>query len=238
MIAWEEIGVRFTAFPQTRPMSWNKLFVYGALLFVMINAYAQAASLADTLAVIAPNANPEVIRLALSAVECASRSGQGVADRVTIIDYSKPSTERRLWVFDLSRKTLLYNELVAHGRDSGDNFASTFSNQPGSKKSSLGLFRTATTYQGKNGYTLQLHGLEAQFNDNALNRTIVMHGANYVSSGSIKALGRLGRSWGCPAVRLEIAKELIDNIKENRFIFIYYPDREWLQSSTYLHCAK
>ncbi len=219
-------------------MSWNKLFVCSALLSVMISAQAQAGSLADTLAAAAPNANPEVIRLALSAVECASRSGEGVADRVTIIDYSKPSTEKRLWVFDLSQKTLLYNELVAHGRDSGDNFASTFSNQPGSKKSSLGLFRTATTYQGKNGYTLQLHGLEAQFNDNALNRTIVMHGANYVSSGSIKALGRLGRSWGCPAVRLEIAKELIDNIKENRFVFIYYPDRKWLQSSTYLHCAK
>ena len=219
-------------------MSWNKLFVCSALLFVMISAQAQAASLADTLATTAPNANPEVIRMALSAVECAFRSGQGVADRVTIIDYSKPSTEKRLWVFDLSRKTLLYNELVAHGRDSGDNFASTFSNQPGSKKSSLGLFRTATTYEGKNGYTLQLHGLETQFNDNALARAIVMHGANYVSNSSIKALGRLGRSWGCPAVRLEIAKELIDNIKENRFVFIYYPDRKWLQSSTYLHCAK
>lgn len=203
----------------------------------MTRTQAQAASLADTLAAAAPNANPEVIRLTLSAVECASRSGQGNADRITIIDYSKPSTERRLWVFDLSRKTLLYNEFVAHGRDSGDNFASAFSNQPGSKKSSLGLFRTAATYQGKNGYTLQLHGLEAQFNDNAFARAIVMHGANYVSSVSIKALGRLGRSWGCPAVRLEIAKDLIDNIKEDRFMFIYYPDQEWLQSSKYLHCS-
>ena len=219
-------------------MSWNKLFVCSALLSVMISAYVQAASLADTLAAAAPNANPEVIRLALSGVECASRSGQGVADRVTIIDYSKPSTERRLWVFDLSRKTLLYNEFVAHGRDSGDNFASAFSNQPGSKKISLGLFRTATTYQGKNGYTLQLQGLEAQFNDNAFARAIGMHGATYVSEASIKALGRLGRSWGCPAVRLEIAKELIDNIKDDRFMFIYYPDQEWLQSSTYLHCAQ
>jgi len=204
----------------------------------MISAYVQAASLADTLAAAAPNANPEVIRLALSGVECASRSRQGVTDRVTIIDYSKPSTERRLWVFDLSRKTLLYNEFVAHGRDSGDNFASAFSNQPGSKKSSLGLFRTATTYQGKNGYTLQLHGLEAQFNDNAFARAIVMHGATYVSEASIKALGRLGRSWGCPAVRLEIAKELIDNIKDDRFMFIYYPDQVWLKSSTYLHCSQ
>ena len=219
-------------------MSWNKLFVCSALLSVMISAYVQAASLADTLAAAAPNANPEVIRLALSGVECASRSRQGVTDRVTIIDYSKPSTERRLWVFDLSRKTLLYNEFVAHGRDSGDNFASAFSNQPGSKKSSLGLFRTATTYQGKNGYTLQLHGLEAQFNDNAFARAIVMHGATYVSEASIKALGRLGRSWGCPAVRLEIAKELIDNIKDDRFMFIYYPDQVWLKSSTYLHCSQ
>ena len=92
-------------------------------------------------------------------------------------------------------------------------------------------------WMAENGYTLQLHGLEAQFNDNALERAIVMHGAIYVSNASIQALGRLGRSWGCPAVRLEIAKELIDNIKENRFIFIYYSDREWLRNSKYLRCS-
>jgi hypothetical protein len=94
-----------------------------------------------------------------------------------------------------------------------------------------------TTYQ-EEWLHVTLHGLEAQFNSNAIARLIVMHGANYVSSASIKVLGRLGRSWGCPAVRPAIAKELIDNIKEDRFMFIYYPDQEWLQSSTYLHCSQ
>lgn len=219
-------------------MNWNNFRVCSALLAVSLSAHAHAASLADTLAAAAPSANPEVLRLALSAVECASRRGQGIADRVTIIDYSKPSTEPRLWVFDLTRQTLLNKELVAHGRNSGDNFALAFSNQFGSKKSSLGLFRTGATYQGGHGYTLQLHGLEAQFNDKAFARAIVMHGANYVSNASIKAWGRLGRSWGCPAVRLVVANELIDRIKENRFMFIYYPDPQWLRSSTYLHCAQ
>ena len=138
----------------------------------------------------------EVFNLALGAAGCAVRSG-AVTDpsTLTVIDYSKPSTAKRLWVFDLRSRALLYEELVAHGRGSGDNFATAFSNDPQSHQSSLGLFETAETYSGKNGYSLRLRGLETGFNDKALARAIVMHGAPYVSQEFAKSRGRLGRSW-------------------------------------------
>ena len=124
-----------------------------------------------------------------------------------MIDYSLPSTQPRLWVFDVARGRLLYQELVAHGRNTGEQLAERFSNVEGSKMSSLGLFQTAETYYGSNGYSLRLRGLDAGFNDNALARAIVMHGAPYVSEAIAERLGRLGRSWGCPAVRQEVARD-------------------------------
>ncbi len=177
----------------------------------------------------------EVFNLALGAAGCAVRSG-AVADpsTLTVIDYSKPSTEKRLWVFDLRSRALLYEELVAHGRGSGDNLATAFSNDPQSHQSSLGLFETADTYSGKNGYSLRLKGLEAGFNDKALARAIVMHGAPYVSHEFAKSQGRLGRSWGCPALRAPVAHEIIDRIRGNGLVFAYYPDRKWLSSSRFL----
>jgi hypothetical protein len=177
----------------------------------------------------------QVFNLALGAAGCAVRSG-AVADpsTLTVIDYSKPSTEKRLWVFDLRSRALLYEELVAHGRGSGDNFATAFSNDPQSHQSSLGLFETAETYSGKNGYSLRLKGLEAGFNDKALARAIVMHGAAYVSQEFAKSQGRLGRSWGCPALREPVAREIIDRIRGNGLVFAYYPDRKWLSSSRFL----
>ena len=177
----------------------------------------------------------EVFNLALSAAGCAVRSG-AVADlsTLTVIDYSKPSTAKRLWVFDLRSRNLLYEELVAHGRGSGDNFATAFSNDPQSHQSSLGLFETAETYTGKNGYSLRLKGLEAGFNDKALARAIVMHGAPYVNQEVARSRGRLGRSWGCPALREPVAHEIIDRIKGNGLVFAYYPERKWLSSSRFL----
>jgi hypothetical protein len=177
----------------------------------------------------------QVFNLALGATRCAVRSG-AVADpsSLTVIDYSKPSTAKRLWVFDLRSRALLYEELVAHGRGSGDNFATAFSNDPQSHQSSLGLFETAETYSGKNGYSLRLKGLDAGFNDKALARAIVMHGAPYVSQEFARSRGRLGRSWGCPALREPVAHEIIDRIRGNGLLFAYYPDREWLRSSRFL----
>ena len=183
--------------------------------------------------------DPRVFDLALGAVQCAVRSG-AIADpsTLTVIDYSKPSSEKRLWVFDLRSHDLLYEELVAHGQGSGDNFANVFSNEPDTHASSLGLFLTEDTYVGKNGYSLRLKGLDDGFNHRAGERAIVMHGAPYVSEDFVKANGRLGRSWGCPALRAGVAREVIDRVRGSGLLFAYYPDQDWLGSSRYLgDCA-
>ncbi|WP_299234791.1 murein L,D-transpeptidase catalytic domain family protein [uncultured Halomonas sp.] len=190
--------------------------------------------LTRTLTRLAPNASREVLTLAANALSCADPD----AERLAVIDYSRPSSEPRLWVFDLHRKTLLFEELVSHGRGSGDALASRFSNTPESHQSSLGLFRTMNTYYGRNGYSLRLEGLEPGVNHLAFDRAIVMHGADYVSESFIEQTGRLGRSLGCPAVRQEITYPLIDSLKEEQYLFAYYPDPEWLASSTYLDCNR
>ena len=180
-----------------------------------------------------------IFELALSASECAVRSGSiDDPSTLTVIDYSRPSTEKRLWVFDLHNRELLYKELVAHGRGSGvANYATAFSNRSDSNQSSLGLFRTDETYYGDNGYSLRLRGLEDGFNDLAYDRAIVMHGAAYVSDETVRRYGRLGRSLGCPALREEIVHEVIDTVKGGRgLVFVYYPDQAWLKDSKYLHC--
>jgi len=177
-----------------------------------------------------------VLRLALGAVACARSSGQVRNDRLlTVIDYSKASTQPRLWVLDLEHEQVLFEELVAHGKGSGENFATRFSNADGSHQTSLGLFRTADTYVGGNGYSLRLDGLEAGFNDRARERAIVMHGAPYVSDDNVRAVGRLGRSHGCPALRPSIARSVIDTIKQGSLVFAYYPDKHWLQGSRFLN---
>jgi hypothetical protein len=178
------------------------------------------------------------LRLALDAVTCARETGRvdENGDRLlTVIDYSKASTQPRLWVLDLDRERLLFEELVAHGQGSGDNFATRFSNREGSHQTSIGLFRTADTYVGANGYSMRLDGLETGVNDRARERAIVMHGAPYVSTDSVKALGRLGRSHGCPALRPAIARTVIDTIKDGSLVFAYYPDKRWLSGSRFLN---
>jgi hypothetical protein len=179
--------------------------------------------------------NPKVFKLALAASRCATSTGAAHEPAtLTIIDYSKPSVEPRLWVLDLRSRALLYEELVSHGQGSGGNLATKFSNVPDSHQTSIGLFVTDDTYVGRNGYSLRLEGLDKGFNDRARERAIVMHGAPYVNAGITKALGRLGRSHGCPAVRDAIARELIDRVKGGSLVFSYYPDHEWLSTSKYL----
>ena len=177
-----------------------------------------------------------VLRLALNAAVCAREAGAVANERLlTVIDYSKASTEPRLWVLDLERPRVLFEELVAHGQGSGANYATQFSNDEGSHQTSLGLFRTADTYVGGNGYSLRLDGLEPGVNDRARDRAIVMHGAPYVSDASVKALGRLGRSHGCPALRQAIARTVIDTIKQGSLVFAYYPNQQWLKGSRFLN---
>jgi len=194
-------------------------------------------SLPQRLAEAAPAADPSVIALALQARQCALRSGVAAGgNTLGVIDYTRPSTQPRLWVFDLDRARLLYSEYVAHGRGSGDNFATRFSNDEGSLQSSLGLFRTAETYVGDNGYSLRLDGLEPGINDHARDRALVMHGAWYVDPLLARTQGRIGRSLGCPALRPAVAYAVIDTLKQGQWLFAYYPDARWLHGSALLHC--
>lgn len=187
-------------------------------------------TLASSLLRQAPGLKAEVLRMALKATGCAAQRGLVKRrDLLTVIDYSLPSSQPRLFVFDLSAKKLLFRELVAHGKNSGGDLAEFFSNSPGSLATSLGLFVTADPYFGSNGYSLRLRGLEEGINDMAMDRAIVMHGAPYVSRAAVRALGRLGRSWGCPAVRKEIARKMIDTLRGGSPIFAYHP--QWVKKT-------
>jgi hypothetical protein len=184
------------------------------------------------------DASPEVLKLALKAVSCATATGEiAPPPTLTLIDYSRPSTEPRLWVFDLKSGRMLFSELVAHGRNTGENMATRFSDSLNSHQSSLGLFVARDTYVGSNGYSLRLDGLEPGFNSRARERAIVMHGAPYVDPALAEKQGRIGRSWGCPAVREAIARKVIDTVRGGGVIFSYYPDQSWLNSSRFLNCG-
>lgn len=165
----------------------------------------------------------EVLSLALTAHARATAEGRTSSKLLTVIDYSLLSRERRLWVLDVERAEVLAHELVAHGRNTGDDAARSFSNRSGSNQSSLGTFVTGRTYQGKHGLSLRLHGLDQGLNDQALARAIVIHGADYVSEGIVASLGRLGRSQGCPALSTASAPRVIDLIRDGTVVFSYYP---------------
>ncbi|QEL11724.1 murein L,D-transpeptidase catalytic domain family protein [Kushneria phosphatilytica] len=204
-------------------------------LYTTIEHQPQSA----TLAALAPEADPEVLSLALAAMRCAQAHGVGTsAHRLAVIDYSRSSLTPRLWVFDLARNQLLFHLLVAHGQGSGGDIPQHFSNAEGSHASSLGLFHTLNTYQGSNGYSLRMEGLEPGFNDAAYSRAIVMHGAGYVNANAGQQMGRLGRSWGCPAVRNAMARPVIDVLKDGQFLFAYYPEQKWLMRSSLAQCAQ
>ncbi len=153
---------------------------------------------------------------------------------LTVIDFDKPSVNERLFVIDVNRGRLLYSGLVAHGRASGDIYAQSFSNVPGSRQSSLGFYTTGDTYDGKNGYSLRLQGMERGINDNAESRSIVIHGADYVSQEFIKRYGRLGRSEGCPAISFDSFQQVIDLIKGGSCLFIYHEGKGYASKTALL----
>ena len=218
----------------------RRLFLVAATLGSVCSpafaANTSAPVLYNSLSKAAPELNPQVLQSALSAMQCAVNNGASQARHLAVIDYSMPSTARRLWIFDLPSKKLVLRELVAHGQNSGENFATRFSNSEGSFQSSLGLFRTRESYQGANGYSLRMDGLEPGINDRARDRDIVIHGASYVNPLWSQRQGRIGRSQGCPAVRPQVARQVVDNLKNGQFMFAWYPDQRWLKSSAYLNC--
>lgn len=156
---------------------------------------------------------------------------------ITIIDFTKPSTEERLYVIDLQNKKLLFVSHVSHGRNSGENYATSFSNINGSHQSSLGFFLTEGTYHGRNGYSLKLDGLEKGINDRAKERAIVIHGAKYSNPSIISSAGRLGRSFGCPALPTELAKPIINTIKDGSVLFIYANNKDYIAKSSVLSAS-
>lgn len=219
----------------------SRLVRHAALLASFLSLTLAAAAQAgearlEALARVAPGLDRQVLENALAAMQCAVANGAAPAGRLAVIDYSKPSSARRFWLFDLAQPRLILNDFVAHGRRSGENFATSFSNSLGSYQSSLGLFRTAESYSGKHGYSLRMDGLERGINDLARQRAIVIHAADYVNPALVRSQGRIGRSLGCPAVRPEVARMVIDELKGGQFMFAWYPDKQWLKSSALLNC--
>jgi hypothetical protein len=206
-------------------------------LMLSTQAYADNGQpMKDALTRAAPDANPRVIELAVQSAQCRIAQSNPQPTKLAVIDYSLPSTERRLWVFDLAQRTLIFHELVAHGRSSGEDRATYFSNEPDSLASSIGLYSTRESYVGRNGYSLRMDGLEPGFNDKAFDRDVVIHGADYVSNDFARVNGRIGRSHGCPAVPTAMARPVIDTLKDGQLLFIYYPDPQWLKTSSFIHC--
>lgn len=154
---------------------------------------------------------------------------------LTIIDYSKPSSQKRLFVLDMIDGKILFNTLVAHGKNSGLEYANNFSNADRSHKSSLGFFVTLKTYIGDNGYSLKLKGCEKGINDKALARAIVVHGAEYAEESFLQNNGYLGRSYGCPAIPGKISKQIIDTIKDGSCMFLYHPTKKYSKASKILN---
>ena len=163
---------------------------------------------------------------------------KGVVEKpgiLTIADFSKSSSEKRLFIIDLEQMRLLFNTLVAHGRNSGLRYASVFSNKPESNKSSLGFYKTMHSYYGDHGLALKLMGLEKGINDKAYDRAIVMHGSDYVSGSFLRMQGYLGRSFGCPAIPMKETKPIINTIKEGTVLFIYHPTEQYRSQSAVLN---
>jgi hypothetical protein len=187
---------------------------------------------------LAPSLSPEVVNKVMATLQCADDHHIDHNQILTVIDYSLPSNHKRLWVFDLSESKLLFYTYVSHGIKSGTLFTNYFSNKYNSKATSLGIYRANKAYYGREGLSLRLGGLDRSFNDNADGRSIVMHGGWYVDEKFIKAYGRPGRSWGCPALPPTLSGLIINTIKDNSIIIAYYPSDDWFVKSKFLNCAE
>lgn len=178
----------------------------------------------------------EAFNYAVKGYENLKKLGKIHNEKVlSIIDFTKPSSQKRLFILDVQNFKILFNTYVAHGRNTGVAYANKFSNKPESYQSSLGFYITEGTYNGKNGFSMQLEGMEYGINHRAEERAIVVHGAPYVSEGFIRSKGYIGRSHGCPALPEKLNKPIIDIIKNGSCLFIYSNDKNYLQQSKILN---
>lgn len=211
---------------------WGKIVLL--IMFVMNTASGVAGDLEERYSrLIGPRPEVGLFKLALEGFTKINTDGE-VRQLITIVDFRLPSTDKRLWVIDLERDSTIIHTYVSHGVNTGNLYATKFSNRPNSNQSSLGFFRTGETYYGRNGYSMRLDGLEPGINHNARKRAIVVHGAWYANPSIIARTGRLGRSFGCPAVPEAIHRTLIDTIANGTVLFIYKPQSEYLETSTLL----
>ena len=176
-----------------------------------------------------------VFSKAIKGYEQLEEKGKVGKKILTVIDFGLSSTKKRMWIMNMETKEVLFNTYVSHGKNTGGEFATKFSNTVNSLQSSLGFYVTAETYYGKNGLSLFIDGMEKGFNSNARKRYVVIHGADYAEPNFIDKIGRLGRSYGCPAVPNTIAKEVIDTIKEESVVYIHKNNKEYLEKSTLLN---
>lgn len=207
------------------------LFLGGSNIFASEDSKIQKTLLKE-----APSINHKFLDNAVQMYQCAKQKGLTKKKYLGVIDFTLPSYKKRLWIFNMDTKKLLYHTWVAHGKGSGGLYARRFSNQPHSHESSIGLYLTDEIYRGGHGASLHLRGKEKGFNDNAYSRYIVMHGAWYVSHDFIKKYGRLGRSFGCPAVPNNMVRSIIRVIKEGSVLIAYYPKKKWINNSRFFEC--
>lgn len=188
----------------------------------------------DTINLAESGLSVDVFEKAVTGFYNLKSAGKIAADKsiLTIADFDQSSTKKRLWIVDLDKQALILNTWVAHGRGSGEDKATRFSNTNNSHQSSMGFYVTGEIYRGQHGRSLRLDGMDDGFNSNARQRAIVVHGANYVGQGTINALGRLGRSHGCPAVAPELTNEIINTIEGKTVMFINVNDNHY--TSKYL----
>lgn len=209
--------------------------LHSARILTRVNFEDSLTNLYDRIGLASYGLDYKVFRLGLIGYYSLEREGAlNAKGLVTIIDFSRPSTEKRFYTIDLKKQQVRYHTYVAHGRNTGENMATAFSNTPHSNQSSLGFYVTGETYVGSKGYSLRLDGKEDSFNDKIRSRAVVIHAADYATEAFIRRYGRLGRSQGCPALPPALSKEIIDTIKGKTAIFTYYPDEHYLNASRYL----
>jgi len=217
------------------------IFFFGILLcFLVLNGFLKVSGKEEVgsegkVSLLSKTINSKALRLALKGYTTIQDSSPQKEKFLAIVDFSISSTKKRFYLISMKDSTLVHTDYVAHGKHSGDVYANSFSNKEHSLKTSLGFYKIAESYIGKHGLTLRLDGLDRGYNDNARTRAVVMHAAEYAKPTIIKSIGRLGKSFGCPALPPDGFALIVAKIKKNAILFHYYPDDKYLKNSVWLH---